>query len=297
MKLILQAMGILDKTRAALAPPRAPIAELARIDDTEVQDIQFETGDRLKLAAWWIAGNSDITIILAHSFGTIRSGWQGEDAAGNSHTINWIPSIEALAKEGYNVLALDHRACGASEGDMTYFGKLEALDIEAAVQWVRTHHGGLNRFAIIGFSSGANAAIRALGALEQSGDLELAGIAVNVYWYQRMIRKSTKFFTSLPLILLPLIKMASAQIVGFDPAQEIDPTKTLVRTSAPVLLVNARDDEIADVCDIEDIYQARPTNTQLVLLDGETRFDAYHFVERHLDQVIQLLNQGFPSAK
>ena len=296
MKSLLALTGILEKTRAALSPERYPVTDLSTCCSVQHQDIEFQTSDGLTLKGWWIKGSSDVTIILAHSFGACRSGWAGDDAAGRFHKIDWLPTICALAAKGYNIVAFDHRACGQSDGDMTYFGKAEAIDIVAAVDSAIAQSRQLRKFAIIGFSSGANAALRAINVLEERRNLELAAIAVNIYWYERMIRESTRFFTTIPLIMLPLVKRATKVVVGFDPMKEINPAKILPTISAPVMLVNAIDDEIADIADIKEIYQSRSDGTELVVLKNETRFDAYHYVEKHLRETIDFLERAFADS-
>jgi len=289
MGLIMRLTGVLDKTRAALAPPRHPVWELERSARLQPENISFTTDDGLTLHGWWIEGAGDITVVMAHSFGACRSGWQGEDAAGNSHRIDWRPSIQTLVQQGYNVLAFDHRACGESDGELTYFGREETKDIIAAVDWANSSKS-VQKIAIIGYSSGANAALHALVQLENQSGLRLVVIAVSLYWYERMIAKSTKFFTNVPLFMLPLIKRATAQVVGFDPVVEINPVKVITKTKTPVMLVNALIDEIADIEDIQAIYNARRMNVELEILHPDTRFDAYHFVEKHPQKVFDFID-------
>ncbi len=286
MRALLKLTGILGKAQAALAPPRAPVWPMPE-SGPQPEDVSFTTSDGLALKGWWVNGRSDITVIMAHSFGASRSGWEGEDSKGNTHRIDWRPSIAALQARGYSVLAFDHRACGESEGELTYFGKLEALDIVAAVEHCCAR--GAAKIGFIGYSSGANAALRALRILAPRRDISLACIAISLYWYERMIRASTRFFTTVPLFMLPLVKKATAEVVGFNPMAEINPAKVLPEVKAPVLLVNAEVDEIADLADIRAIHAARPKGSALHILASEDRFAAYHYVEHHIDKVAEFL--------
>ena len=288
---LLSSFGITQKVRQSLTPERQEIAVFPKEYNIEYEDISFQSEDGLNLKGWWIKANSEITIIMSHSFGANRSGWQGYDADNNFHQINWLPSIKALAELGYNIFTFDHRACGESEGELTYFGKKEALDIIAAVNWVKTKDDSLNKFGIIGFSSGANASLRAIKYLEKDKTNKIAGIAVNIYWYERMIANSTKFFTKIPSFMLPAVKKATTEVVGFNPEKEINPVKTLSEISAAIMLVNAESDEIARVLDIRDIYKKRINNSSLQILKNETRFDAYHFIEKHPEQVSEFFDR------
>jgi len=286
---ILSKIGIENRVRQSLIPLRQKVQALP--STITYENITFHTADNLRLKGWWIKGNSDITIILSHSFGSNRSGWEGSDAKGNQYTINCLPSIQVLVDAGYNIIAFDHRACGESEGELTYFGKKEAMDIVAAVQWVGTKDSHLKKFALIGFSTGANATLRAIHTLEHAYPLlQLVGIAINLYWYEKMIQNSTKFFTGAPSFLIPLIKIATTNIVGFNPVAEINPGTTLSQIKSPVMIVNSEHDEIASVATIRSIYEKRTTDTELIISKGKDRFYAYHFIEKEPEIVISYIN-------
>jgi len=294
---LLSSCGVESKVRKSLTPIRQEVKQIPKSYQIDFENISFQTKDGLSLKGWWIKGKNDITIILSHSFGSNRSGWEGSDAQGNSHKINWLPSIKVLVDAGYNVLAFDHRACGESEGDMTYFGKKEALDINAAINWVHTNNEKLTKFGIIGFSSGANATLRSILSLEEQNKYQLAGVAVNLYWYDRMIKKTMKFFANTPGFFLPIIKKATHNIVGFNPKEEINPSQIISKINSPILLVNAQFDEIADVQDIKDIYKKGMGHTQLQILKNETRFKAYHYIEKHPKDVITFINNNLKTTK
>jgi len=138
--------GVTSKVKQSLIPERQKVKKIPNSFNIEFENIKFETKDNLILKGWWIKGNKDITIVLSHSFGANRSGWAGVDAKGNHHKIDWLPSIKVLADYGCNIIAFDHRACGESEGELTYFGKKEALDIVAAVKWVKNKNSSLKKF-------------------------------------------------------------------------------------------------------------------------------------------------------
>jgi len=293
LSILLSSCGITSKVRQSLIPERQEVKKFPNSYNIEYDNIIFKTKDSLNLKGWWIKGSSDITIVLSHSFGANRSGWEGNDAKGNHHKIDWLPSIKALVDYGYNIIAFDHRACGESEGELTYFGKKEALDIVAAVNWVERKDSSLKKFGIIGFSSGANATLRAIKVLEKEHkELQLTGIAVNLYWYEKMIKNSTKFFTNVPLIMVPTIKKSTRKVVGFDPEKEINPANTLSQIHSPILIVNSEFDEIADLSIIKDIYKKRNTNSELLIMKSKHRFDAYHVIEQKPKDIINFINNS-----
>jgi nicotinamidase-related amidase/alpha/beta superfamily hydrolase len=298
LSIILSSCGVTSKVRQSLIPERQEVKKIPKSYNIKVKDITFQTKESLSLKGWWIKGTNNITIVLSHSFGANRSGWEGSDAKGNHHKIDWLPSIKVLADHGYNIIAFDHRACGESEGDLTYFGKKEAQDIVAAVNWVKSKNRNLKKFGIIGFSSGANATLRAINILEkEQKELQLTGIAVNLYWYERMIKNSMAFFANTPSFIVPIIKKITPKVVGFNPEKEINPANTLSKIKAPILIVNSEFDEIASVSTIKDIYKKRVTNTELQILEEKERFYAYHFIEKQPETVINYINKNLNEKK
>lgn len=93
-------------------------------------DVTFEvrdelTGDRLKLTAWWIPCSraTGRCAILLHGYGDAKVG-----------AIAWAPTLHEL---GFNILALDLRAHGGSEGDACTAGFFERHDVSQVIDQLR----------------------------------------------------------------------------------------------------------------------------------------------------------------
>jgi alpha-beta hydrolase superfamily lysophospholipase len=75
---------------------------------------------------------------------------------------NQLVMARDLVPGGYNVLAFDFRAHGASGGQLTTFGDLERRDVLGAVRWLRASRGPQARRVYgVGASMGAAALIAA----------------------------------------------------------------------------------------------------------------------------------------
>ncbi|HXN45354.1 MAG TPA: alpha/beta fold hydrolase [Bryobacteraceae bacterium] len=112
------------------------------------QTVSFQSADEIPLKAWyeraWSVAVPKCTVILVHGSQTNKTG-MGYTAA-------------RLLPHGFSVLMLDLRAHGESGGKYTTFDYREALDVEAAVGWLKAHNKG-EPIAILGYSSGAVAAL------------------------------------------------------------------------------------------------------------------------------------------
>ncbi len=87
--------------------------------------VRFRSLDGLTLTGWWVSGKGDpqATIVLVHGMAGNRSHMLGR--------------AKFLVDASHNVLAIDLRAHGDSEGNYMTPGYKEADDVLAAVQFLR----------------------------------------------------------------------------------------------------------------------------------------------------------------
>lgn len=104
-------------------------ARLGWKQPTEATDVWLTTSDGLKLHGWFFSTHSApavATIIFFHGNG------------GNISNVGWVGQL--LSSRGFNVLLLDYRGYGRSEGDVADEQGLYA-DAEAAYQYVTQTRG------------------------------------------------------------------------------------------------------------------------------------------------------------
>ena len=121
----------------------------------DFEDVKFEvrdeqTGKPLAIAAWWIPANSGVTatrtILLIHGYADAKVG-----------AIAWAPTINAL---GWNILAIDLRAHGHSDGTLSTAGYWERHDVAQVINQFRAMRPReTETFAIFGISLGAAVAV------------------------------------------------------------------------------------------------------------------------------------------
>jgi fermentation-respiration switch protein FrsA (DUF1100 family) len=110
-----------DSTTRYLHPQRRLRSsnETPELYDEPFENIILVTSDGIELSAWYTPPENGALILIAHGHGDIRS----------------LEYYVLFAQNGYGVLAWDFRAHGKSGGDLSTLGYLEALDVEAALEF------------------------------------------------------------------------------------------------------------------------------------------------------------------
>jgi alpha-beta hydrolase superfamily lysophospholipase len=213
------------------------------------EPVRFVSTDGIPLDGWWIPARpakpaekkdhpdwGTKTVILCHGLGANKS--------------NQLVMARDLVPGGYNVLAFDFRAHGASGGQLTTFGDLERRDVLGAVRWLRASRGGQARHIYgVGASMGAAALI---AAAADPGDDGQALEAVAVYGTYDdlggLVGTLADHYFAPPLDWLTVhagLPIASAHVGRrldrFSPAAEIGSI-----WPRPVLVIHGKGDRIID---------------------------------------------------
>ena len=117
-------------------PPKIIIGTTPEDYGLKYEGIELKTENGLKLAAWFIPTSnpqlSTAAIILIH-------GYPAEKAD--------LLSLAKVLSPNYSILLFDLRSFGKSGGNHTTLGKMELLDLEAALNWLEKR---LNNDLVVG---------------------------------------------------------------------------------------------------------------------------------------------------
>ena len=106
------------------------------------KDVYTVSCDNLKLHAHLINNNSNVYIIIVHPY------------EGRGSYMKYF--IEKFYNMGFNVLAIDLRSHGESEGKIYSLGYLERLDVLAWIKYINNNYNNA-KIILYGISMGANA--------------------------------------------------------------------------------------------------------------------------------------------
>lgn len=143
-------------------PGQSPGSEPAAPVGASVQQVEVAVGPQgAALPGWlWRAPASEATVVLVHDYGQDRT------AA--------IPTARSLVEAGFNVLLLDQRGHGAAPKELSVtFGGREPADLARVVSYVRSLGSAGRHVILMGWSLGANAALRTAAEMPEADGLVL----------------------------------------------------------------------------------------------------------------------------
>lgn len=143
-------------------PGQEPGAEPPSPPGTSVERVVIPVGPQgAALPGWlWRASGSEATVVLVHDYGQDRM------AA--------IPAARSLVEAGFTVLMVDQRGHGAAPEELSAtFGGREPADLARVSAYVRALGSTGRHVILMGWSLGANAALRAAAEVPEVDGLVL----------------------------------------------------------------------------------------------------------------------------
>jgi len=197
----------------------------------DYDEVIIETRDGLELSAWWIDNGSDKTVLPLHGY--TRSRWD---------EVYMKQTTEFLLKERYNVLAIDFRAHGKSEGKYTTIGERELIDVISAIDWLEKNHPEKSRkIGLVGFSMGAVVTIMACGIADSPP-----------IYLDRTGARGLKYFANLPEWLYVFVKPFTKLFTG---AKELNMLEYADKVRKPLLLIAGKKDPLVKVEEVREFYE------------------------------------------
>ena len=227
-----------------LRPPRMSDGKaiwlLKRLAPSDL-DLPFEplsfhiTDDRtrspLKLAAWWIPHPhaQGRTVILLHGYADAKVG-----------AIAWAPTFHSLA---YNILALDLRAHGDSEGRLTTVGFHEQHDLDQVINHLRAARPNDTRHLTL-FGASTGAAVAAATAARRD---DIAAIILDSPFADFRSAAMAHFdLLGLPAGPVQPLALRLAEWMSRSDFAAVSPASTIPRVKCPVMIIHCTTDPFSN---------------------------------------------------
>ncbi|MFI3284155.1 MAG: alpha/beta hydrolase [Erysipelotrichaceae bacterium] len=208
----------------------------------------------------------------------------------SSNFYDMLEEAIQFEKEEYNILLIDHRGCGISDGKYTSMGYYESDDLCLWIEQIRCEHEDA-KIVLYGESMGASACVLALGKLEEnqvqcviadSGYTSLKEILAFT------LKKSYKVpFASIEPLFSQMIKST----LGFK-MKDVDCLNVLKENMVPIMFVHGEEDSIVPFEMVFDNYYANRGVKELFTISGvghcqgKSKSDYYQRVHRFIERFI-----------
>jgi hypothetical protein len=221
-----------------------------------MQDWYIKSVDGLKLHAYYLqAPNPKRYVILSH-------GYKGNCFSEFGHIASF------LHEQGCNLLFIDQRACGMSEGEYITFGAKEKKDIQRWCYLIARQNTDKLPIYLYGKSMGAATVLMASG---EKLPYNVKGV-ISDCGFQSMKRQfkdmASKWF-HLPRIELLLLRLSAwcRLSAGFS-MKEADTSKAMVTNNRPILFFHGDDDTYVYPKNSLDNYNNCTAPKELVIVQG-----------------------------
>ena len=228
-----------------------------------------------KLFGWLLAvKDSHTTIIILHGWG------------GNAEWM--LPIAKPFYQAGMNVLLIDSRCHGNSDGAMFSSLPRFAEDMGSAIDWLKDKHPKRSqKLALLGHSVGAGAVL-----LEASRRKDIdAVISVSAFAHPEWMMKRYLGSFHIPKLLINLILAYVQWLIGLRFAC-FAPISTVCKINAPVLIVHGKADTIVPIDDAHAIIKHCPEPHITLFEVDEAGHESVDKFEEHSDKLIDFLEKS-----
>lgn len=207
-----------------------PIAKEGRrwLESMPYINVYIKSFDGLRLYGALLENSSDKIVICVHGF----TGSGKKDFASLA---------QAYYKNGYNVLLVDNRAHGQSEGKYVGFGVLDRLDLRNWVKYVINRFGSNVQIFLHGISMGAATVLMASSIMPKNvrGIIADCGFT-SVYEIFEYVIKRDYHLPKFPIIYLTNIMSKIRAGYGY---KDVNTTAEIARSDIPILFIHGENDE------------------------------------------------------
>lgn len=274
-------VGLFVAMRLTAAPDRQP-TELTPTDvGLDYREVSFQSTDGQDLAGWWVPEDASSRAVV------LVPGLEGDKS--DRHVLETAP---VYAQAGYNVLMIDLRAQGDSQGERITMGYQEERDVRGALAWLEEQGFQQSEVIVHGWSMGAATVLRAA-----PGTGVAAVVADSAYAdLPQILRERLPEASGLPTFFNSGVMLAAKVFLGLDPwaVRPEQEARTLCEEDVPLLIIHSTGDKLVPFEHAVRIKEACP-KALLWQLEGYEHVGAYahpHYRQRLLNFMEGTTSEG-----
>ena len=218
------------------------------------EDVAIKTQDALELHAWFLSVSTPTcaTILFLHG--------NAENISTHIASVHWLPA------RGFNVLLLDYRGYGSSDGTPSLAGF--QLDIDAAVSYL-LGRADVDQSTLVVFGQSLGAATAIYYAAHGAHRSDIRGLVADSAFsgYRGIAReKMASFWLTWPFQWIPLLTVPTV----YDPLAAVSGVSPI-----PLLLVHGDEDRIIPPAHSERLFAAAREPKQFWKVEGAGHIEAF----------------------
>lgn len=237
-------------------PVRQPADRTPADVGLSYRSVAFRSGDGLLLEGWWVEGqDSSRAAVLVHGWG------------GGKYDSHVVETARVYAGAGFDVLMIDLRAHGGSEGERVTLGYRETRDVGAALDWLGERGFDPDEVVLHGWSMGGATVLRAAPGTGVAAVVEESAYADLL----PLLRERLPEASGLPAFFNPGTFFMGEHFLGID-ARAVRPeedVRRLAEEGTPVMIIHSKGDELVPFEHAETLAAAHPEGTFWELEDYE----------------------------
>lgn len=250
----------------------------------DFENIEFSTKEKITLRGWFIKGVNNTngkTLILLH-------GWHR-----NRERI--IKNAKLFVDNGFNVVMYDQRSHGASDNALITFGKGEAKDLLACIEYLKTIDGiNMSKIGAVGFSLGSGGLIYAAASTSEPifKAIVLEGAYANsfdtgLFMLQNKIGKISAYLVGVLFFTIGTKMMSLGKFHHSQPYKYIGFIK-----SSPLMVIRGENDYMVPKHSSELLINSIKSTNDIWYTKGGNHTDSFIvYPEEYKKRVIDFLNK------
>lgn len=249
------------------APPQFPYWRDPADAGLYFENVPLHTADGVRLDAWFVPAEPGLalgeqpTIILAHGL--------------QDRKTMLLHLVLAFHEAEYHVMVFDFRGHGNSEKQPVSVGPKEALDVQAALDWLESR-GVADRVGGLGMSMGAAALVNT--AVQ---DPRLDALVLDSLFAEWSDTDFARDYRLSPDWLVPGVP---------------DPEMLVPDVRVPVFLIHGTADILTDVDHAHRLYRAANEPKELWINDSGHAWSSWTYPQVYQDKVIDFFNRALDHA-
>lgn len=224
------------------------------------KEVQITSHDGLKLSGMMVEheSGSNRFVILVHGY--------------TASLPASLPFMGIFQEEGFNVLLIDQRRHGKSEGKYTTYGYNEKHDIHSWMEWIRNTYGKESVIGLHGLSLGGGTVLEYLSLPNPSAAFVIADCPYSDL--TGLMRHQMRNVYHIPArFLLPLVDQQLRRKAGFS-LKQVSPLRSVRKSHVPVMFIHGTQDHYIPTVMSEELFAAKQGMKRLLLIEGAVHGNA-----------------------